>query len=282
MTRPGVLLLALLLPSWLPVPRPHLPTWAERWLTNPRSSMNRAIDSYEAGQPKDAVRPADTAARLAPNDPLVQYDAGTVHLGAGDEGKATEMLEKAAAKAPRPLASRAFYNLGNARFAAKDTAGAIASYKQALLRDPGYADAKHNLELALRQQQKERKNSGGSKGASGQKQGQQGQSKKPGADNPADPNDPRRSDANDPGPSKRQGEGNQKQGQQGEQGNDPRQPSPGQGGGDSRLPRFRNQPDMNAREAASLLQAVENLERQQRQREAARRARMAGIKEKDW
>ena len=281
MTRSAALLV-LLLPSWLPLPTPHLPAWAERWMTNPRASMDRAIDSYQQGEPKKGVRPADTALRIAPDDPLVQYDAGTVHLGAGDEGEATKLLEKAAARAPRPLASQAFYNLGNARLADKDSAGAIAAYKQALLRNPGYADAKHNLELALREQQKERKKAGGSKGASGQNQGQQGESKKPGADNPADPNDPRRSDANDPGQSKRQGQGDQRQGQQGEQGDDPQQPSPGQGGGDSRLPHFRNQPDMNAREAASLLQAVENLERQQRQREAARRARLSGVKEKDW
>lgn len=273
----------VLLSGWLafPWPRPHLPTWAERWLTNPRASMDRAIDSYQVGKPKEGVGPADTALRLAPDDPLVQFDAGTVHLGAGDERQAAKLLEQAAQGAPPDLAATAFYNLGNARAAAKDTAGAIEAYKQALRMKPGNADAKHNLELALREQQKERRNSGGSKGGSGQKQGQQGESQKPGADNPADPNDQRRSDANDPGQSKRPTPGDQpgRQGQQGDQ--QQQQPSPGQGG-DPRLPRFRNQPDMNAREAASLLQAVENLERQQRQREAARRAQQGGTKEKDW
>jgi tetratricopeptide (TPR) repeat protein len=273
----------VLLGGWLAFPWPslHLPTWVERWTTNPRSSMDRAIHSYEAGRPKDGVGPADTALRLAPGDPLVQFDAGTVHLGAGDERQATELLENAAKAARRPeLAATALYNLGNTRLAAKDSAGAIAAYKQALRLRPSHADAKYNLELALREQQKERKKPGGSKGASGQSQGQQGESKKPGADNPADPNDPRPSDANDPGKSKQSASGNQP-GQQGQQGDQQQQPSPGQGG-DPRLPHFRNQPDMNAREAASLLQAVENLERQQRQRQAARRAQQAGVKEKDW
>jgi hypothetical protein len=39
---------------------------------------------------------------------------------------------------------------------------------------------------------------------------------------------------------------------------------------------------MSAREAAGVLQAVENLERQQRQKEAARRAQQSAVKEKDW
>jgi len=51
---------------------------------------------------------------------------------------------------------------------------------------------------------------------------------------------------------------------------------------DHRLPQFRNQPDMNGREAASVLSAVENMERQQRRDQAAKRARQRSAKGKDW
>ena len=39
---------------------------------------------------------------------------------------------------------------------------------------------------------------------------------------------------------------------------------------------------MNGREAASVLSAVENLERQQRRDQAAQRARQRAAKGKDW
>jgi hypothetical protein len=39
---------------------------------------------------------------------------------------------------------------------------------------------------------------------------------------------------------------------------------------------------MSAQEAAALLQSVENLERQQRRKQAAQRARQSAAKGKDW
>ena len=96
-------------------------------------------------------------------------------------------------------------------------------------------------------------------------------------------------------PSNQPGQGNtppQNQPQKGQQSPNPQQqaqPQPGQGqpqkpgeGQDARLPQFRNQPDMNAQEAASVLSAVENLERQQRRDQAAKRARQQSAKGKDW
>lgn len=284
MTRAALLLAFAASAGWLALPwpfDPHLPAWAERWLYNPRERMDRAVEAYEQGKPKEGVAPADTALRIAGDDPLVQYDAGTVHLAAGDERQATEILEKAAKaieSAAPELAPDAFYNLGNARLAAGDATQAVEAYKQALRSEPGHADAKHNLELALRQQEKERRGASGSRqGNRGNRQGQQGSSgQQQGSGKPDDQNDPRNQQPQDPGQQQRQGQGSQGQPQQ-----QPQQPSPNPGG-DPRLPRFQNQPDMSAREAASLLQAVENLERQQRQREAARRAQQSATKEKDW
>lgn len=255
--------------------RPHLPAWAERWLYNPRERTERALESYEQGKPEEGVAPAETALRIAEGDPLVGFNAGTVRLGAGDARQAAKLLEQAAKSAPPELAPPAYYNLGNARLEAKDAAGAVEAYKQALRLDPGNADAKHNLEIALREREKEKMRMKGQRdGSRGDRQGDEDSSKQPGAENPSDPKDDRKSDANDPGRSAQQGQDG-KQGQQ--------QPSQGtQGGGDPRLPRFRDQPEMNAREAASLLQSVENLERRQRQQQAARRAQRAPVQEKDW
>jgi tetratricopeptide (TPR) repeat protein len=260
------------LPS-LPL-QPHLPAWAERWMYNPRERTEKSIQAYQRKQPREAVRTADTALRLAPGDPTVQYDAGTAHLAAGEARKSVPMLEKAAKGADARLSPAAHYNLGNARLAAGDAAGAVEAYKQALRAEPGNPDAKYNLELALREERKQRM------GGRGNPAGSRG------------------SRSNNQDPSNQQGRGNNPQQQPPRNGNQPpspqqqgQQPQPGQSGDprqqtgegqDDRLPQFRNQPDMNAREAASVLSAVENLERQQRRDQAARRARQKAARGEDW
>jgi len=264
------LLPTLLLLGWAALPslpwRPHLPVAIERWLYNPRERVERSIVASKSGKPQDAVGPADTALRLAPNDPTVQYDVGTAHLRAGHARKAMELLEKAAKRAGPGLAVPAHYNLGNARLAAGDAAGAVEAYKAVLRAEPGHLNAKHNLELALREEQKQKMGlSGRPAGSRGNRSRNQDPSNQPGRGqpepSPSRPQDQRQPPAPQPQQSQRQ---------------------PGEQGQDERVPQFRNQPEMSAREAASVLSAVENLERQQRRDQAARRARQRAAKGKDW
>jgi Ca-activated chloride channel family protein len=274
------LLLAGSLPAALPslpfhLPTPHLPAVIERWLWNPRAEANAAISDV---QQKDkasrqrALREADTASRLAPDDPLIQYDAGTVHLTAGDSRGAAGLLDRAAkglAQAGPDLATAASYNQGNAHLAESDFDRAIAAYRQALRAEPADPNAKWNLELALRQRQDKMQMKGplGSRGGSG---GGNTPAPSPGNDQQGrkDNGTP------DPGPSRQPagGEANRAGGQG--------QPQPRPG--DQPLPQFKNQPDMTATEAAALLESVENLERQQRRAQAAQRAERRAVKGKDW
>jgi tetratricopeptide (TPR) repeat protein len=257
--------------------RPHLPALPaafERWLWNPREETNSAIaDSQRQDKPsrERAVREADTAVRLAPGDPLVQYDAGTVHLTAGDARGAAKLLDQAAQglkKTAPDLAGAASYNQGNAHLADGDLERAIAAYKQALHANPADASAKWNLELALRQRQDkmQMKAPMGSKGGSGG-----GSSPSPSAGE--EQQGKQNGGAPDPGKSRQQAGGNERPGGQGQP-----QPRPG----DRPLPQFKNQPDMSAAEAAALLESVENLERQQRRAQAAQRAERRSVKVKDW
>ena len=48
------------------------------------------------------------------------------------------------------------------------------------------------------------------------------------------------------------------------------------------MPQFEDQKDMTAEQAAAILQAVENLERQQRREQARALARAKTSVEKDW
>lgn len=259
---PTLMLIALpSLPSFL---TPHLPDWVERWLYNPRERVERSLEAQKQGKPREALDPANTALRLAPNDPLVQYDAGTARLGAGNGRQAVEPLEKAAKKAGPELAPAAHYNLGGARLAAGDAAGAADAFKQVLRLQPDNQDAKYNLELALREEQKQKMGAQGSpKGSRGNRSPNQ------------DPSDQSGKGKPDPSPKPQDGQQGQKPQQQGGQ----KQDQQGQGGA---LPQFRNQPEMSAQEAASVLAAVENLERQQRREQAARRAKQSAAKGKDW
>jgi len=259
---PTLMLIALpSLPfSW----QPHWPDWVERWLYNPRERVERSLDAQKQGKPREAVEPADTALRLAPEDPLVQYDAGTARLGAGHGRQAVTPLEKAVKGASRDLAPAAHYNLGGARLAAGDAAGAAEAFKQALRLQPDNQDAKYNLELALREEQKQKMGGQGTpKGSRGNRSPNQ------------DPSDSQGKGRPDQNPKPQNGQQDQKPQQQGGQ----KQNQQGQGSG---LPQFRNQPEMSAQEASSVLAAVENLERQQRREQAARRAKQHAAKGKDW
>lgn len=263
---PALVLIGFALPSLPPFLDPHLPVWAERLLYNPRERTERVIREHGKGEPRAALEDAETALRLDPEDPSVQYNAGTAHLANGHERKAIELLEKSAREAPPELAPTAHYNLGNARLAAGDAAGAVQAYKRTLRAQPENLAAKHNLELALREEQKQKQ------GAGGQRPGDRGRRK-----NNQDPSNQQGKGKSDENPQPPQG------GQQPPQQRPGDQPRPGEDGErDDQLPQFRNQPEMSAREAASVLAAVENLERQQRRDQAAKRARQRAVRGKDW
>jgi len=250
------------LQSLASLPGVHLPAWVERWLYNPRERTGQSMEAIRQGKAKEALAPADTALRLAPGNPLVGYDAGTAHLQAGDKRGAVPLLEKAAKAADPALAPAAWYNLGNARLGAGDAAAAVEAYKEALRRAPHDADTKHNLEIALRQREEEQKRfKPPREGSRGDKEGDKGASNQSGTNDPS--KEPNQSPASDPG-----------------QGGDKKEDSPKSS--DGRLPRFHDQPEMNAQEAASLLQSVENLERQHRRQQASQRARQQAAKGKDW
>jgi Ca-activated chloride channel family protein len=275
----SALLLAGSLGVGLPFPlsllksAPHLPAKIERWLYNPRERIHTAIVDARGDKASRERAPAeaDTALRLAPGDPRIQYDAGTVHLGAGDARGAAEILEKAAHAAGPDLAGATAYNLGNARLGEDEPEGAVAAYEQALRLDPANPNAKWNLELALRQRERKRQMKGPSSQGGGKGGGNASQS--PGNDQKSEQQ--KGSGTPDPGKSQQQQSGgaNDRPGGQGQP-----QPRPG----DQPLPQWKNQPDMTASEAAALLESVENLERQQRRAQAAQRAQRRSARGKDW
>jgi tetratricopeptide (TPR) repeat protein len=246
----------------------------EPYRFNARERTARALAAWEKGKPEDAVAPLDSALRLKPGDPLAEFNAGTAHLGARQSDAGT-LLEQAAKHAPADLAADALYNLGNARLEAQDARGAIDAYKSALRAQPDQPNAKRNLELALRLLEEQQK----------QQQQQQQKDQQQNKDQQQKPSPGGQGEGNDP-----QQKPDAQQQQKPDPGqNDPSQqgePQPGQQPPPQQqnrpLPQFQDQKDMTAEQAAAILQAVENLERQQRREQARALARAKTSVEKDW
>lgn len=138
--------------------------------------MATANRLYRAGEHRRAA--ALYAGRIAEGDSsaAARYNLGTALLRLGRHDDARPYLEAAAAAKRgigRELKERAHYNAGNADlepvFAARVPEDqreprlkrAAAHYRNALLQDPSDADAKWNLELAMRLLQRERGGGGG-------------------------------------------------------------------------------------------------------------------------
>jgi Ca-activated chloride channel family protein len=135
-------------------------------------------------------------------DPRLHFDMGAALYKLGEQAKddeqkakllaqAEEQFRRAADTDDQVLKSSAYYNLGNAMYQRQQWEDAISAYKRALRASPTNESARHNLEMALRQRQKQDKQQQQGQGQQdqqqqghqdqqqrqqqGQQQGQQGQ-----------------------------------------------------------------------------------------------------------
>ena len=114
-------------------------------------------DLYKKGQVHKARSKYLSALKSDPKSPEIAYNLGNA-LYKENAFKESLGAYSRGAKAPKDpaFASRAFYNLGNALYRNQDPPQAIEQYKQALRSDPKNEDAKYNLELLLKQSQKDK------------------------------------------------------------------------------------------------------------------------------
>ena len=236
-----------------------------RW--NARERTAAGIEALETHPGREGIEAFETAARLDPEDPILRFNAGSAHLVAGTDG-ALEHLERAAEFAPDELRAPANYNLANARLGADDTAGAIAAYEQTLRLSPDHQAAKFNLELALKQQQQEQDKKD-RKGQDDKPDDRKPQNQQPSDNRDNDKEQEQQQDSNEP----EQRDQNTQDGQDQKQDESERS---------RQLPQFEEQPDMTAEQAAAILEAVENLERAQRRKQAEEQMKKRARKGKDW
>lgn len=149
----------------------------------------RGIRQLKEGKPRDAATSFEEARRERPYASAIRFDQALAFEGLGlpDSARAAyseaRNLEGAAGRAA------AAYNQANAAYNAGRFDEAIEGYRAALRDDPKRADAKRNMEEALRRSRdSNRKQLQGSSGTSGNGSGGSGQ--RQGGNTPPPPNGP--------------------------------------------------------------------------------------------
>jgi Ca-activated chloride channel family protein len=102
---------------------------------------------YDVGDYPEALRAYRDAQTDNPTDRRLNVNAGRALHALGEFEPAVAETSRATNTDDSLLAARAFYNIGNHRFAQDDLVGARGAYIEALILDPGDFDAKFNLEL---------------------------------------------------------------------------------------------------------------------------------------
>jgi len=105
---------------------------------------------YLEGENDPAISEYQKAQAKLPEAPQLHYDIGNVLYRQENWSGAAEAYEHALGAAGPDLSARAAYNLGNALFHDEKYDDAVKAYTRALKGSPQDADAKHNLEMALR------------------------------------------------------------------------------------------------------------------------------------
>jgi Ca-activated chloride channel family protein len=136
---------------------------------------------YESGRYREALLAWRHADRSTDADAADAYGRASAAYRMGEFREAAASWAVAARTAAgSERASEAWYNAGNARYRIAEAAeagdpvdsqrywdSAVAAYRESLLRDSGDRDAKHNLELALRNRDQSGGGGGGAGGGGG-------------------------------------------------------------------------------------------------------------------
>lgn len=117
---------------------------------NPAERNNAGNVLYEQGDFAGASAAYALAEVAAPDQPEPYYNAASALAQEGDLEFAVAALHQALKTADESLQAQAYYNLGNVYYALGQFEQAVSAYQQTLLLRPDDADARYNLELALR------------------------------------------------------------------------------------------------------------------------------------
>ena len=145
------------------------------------------------GQADEALQRYGEAARVDPSSAIPDFNRGRVLAQQGETDAALDAFRAASASGDAAIAADALYNLGNVQLEAQEYEAAIESFLQSLDLDPGDADARRNLEIALarleEQQQQEEQEQDQQQDPDDESEDEQNQQQEPRQDEPEDERD---------------------------------------------------------------------------------------------
>lgn len=234
---------------------------------SPEARNRRGNKYYRQEKYDEALTEYRSAQVLAPELPELAFNAGDALYRKGVAPDAVREFAKASGSADSLLAADAHYNAGTASLSMGDLETAIDSFKASLRIDPTDADAKHNLELALRlldqqeqqEQQQEQQQQEDQQQEQDQQEGaeQQDQQDREQEQQEQDERDQQQDQRQDPQQDQQQQDGQQDQRQE-------------------------DQPSMSPEDAARLLDAIEEAEKELQAELRAAKARKRAKVDKDW
>ena len=232
---------------------------------SPEARNRKGNAYYKEGRYDEALTEYRNAQVLSPELRELSFNAGDALYMKGDLPNAVKEFGVASAADDSLLAASAFYNAGNAFLKMGDIENAIESYRAALIENPSDADAKFNLELALRlldEQKRQEQNTGGGKS---------------GDESERDQNEQEQGDQEQNNEGEQQQSSGQEEGGQGDQ-QELSQPATGE-----QEPQGEEQEAaMTSEDAERLLDAIEQAERELQAKVRSARAKKRVKVEKDW
>jgi Ca-activated chloride channel family protein len=130
--------------------------------TNSHAATARGVEQFKQKKYADAQKSFATATSIAPT-PTRAFNLGTSQIAAGNREAGSSTIAKALNDPS--LRADALFNRGNSALSASAFDYAIRDYTDALRIRPNDADAKRNLEIALRRKQAMQKQQGGGSGS---------------------------------------------------------------------------------------------------------------------
>jgi Ca-activated chloride channel family protein len=152
---PVLALLAALLLCAPTVARADEQKLGDELLLRPSRLTRQGARDFEQGNHPSALQSFEGAVASRPGDPAAKFNLADGLYKNGKFAEAETLYRALAGDARSPLAGAARFNLGNALYQKQDYPGAVGAYKDALRLRPGDEDTIHNLELAVREEQKQ-------------------------------------------------------------------------------------------------------------------------------
>jgi tetratricopeptide (TPR) repeat protein len=113
-------------------------------------AVERGLQAYEGGRYDEALRAFDEAKKELPSSAAVDFNRGNALYKLGRKDEAKDVYAKVSETERSDLKEKDYYNLGNAWAELRDAKQAIQAYRKALTLNPRDEDARHNLEVVLR------------------------------------------------------------------------------------------------------------------------------------